>query len=157
REIARAIVGLDRARAGFIPVEGAVVDATATVEGVRAGSAYVPDARKRDGIVQSAGSKGSLRLPVLRRRWAGGWGWRSPGRGPVNDQVEARGPSPPVIERAVDTLSGGNEQKVVIAKWLAAKPRVLILDEPTRGVDVGAKADIHAIIGELAKAGTAIL
>jgi ribose transport system ATP-binding protein/rhamnose transport system ATP-binding protein len=67
------------------------------------------------------------------------------------------GVSPPLIERLANTLSGGNQQKVVLAKWLAAKPTVLILDEPTRGVDVGAKADIHTIIGELAAQGVGIL
>src|SRR5699024_7069925 len=64
---------------------------------------------------------------------------------------------PPMIDRPVSTFSGGNQQKVVLAKWLATRPKVLILDEPTRGVDVGAKADIHTIIGELAAEGVAIV
>src|SRR6185436_6055096 len=63
----------------------------------------------------------------------------------------------PGLDAGVAGLSGGNQQKVVLAKWLAAKPQILILDEPTRGVDVGAKAEIHALIGQLAAAGTAIL
>ena len=70
-------------------------------------------------------------------------------------QVESLAVSPPVIERSISTLSGGNQQKVVLAKWLAMARRVLILDEPTRGVDVGAKADIHEIIGALAADGVA--
>jgi ABC-type sugar transport system ATPase subunit len=65
--------------------------------------------------------------------------------------------NPPRIERPIGTFSGGNQQKVVLGKWLLAKPAVLILDEPTRGVDVGAKADIHRIIGEFAESGGAVL
>jgi ABC-type sugar transport system ATPase subunit len=65
--------------------------------------------------------------------------------------------SPPVPDRAVGTLSGGNQQKVVLGKWLATAPRVLILDEPTRGVDVGAKSDIHDIIGDLVAQGVGVV
>jgi len=67
------------------------------------------------------------------------------------------GVNPPLVDRLANTLSGGNQQKVVLAKWLTAAPHVLILDEPTRGVDVGAKADIHSIVGELASQGVAII
>ena len=156
-EVARAIFGLDRAQSGTIRVDGSEVHARTPGKGVAAGIAYVPEDRKRDGIVPSASIKDNISLPVLGRLSTAGWISRSEEKELARDQVAALGVSPPVIDRPVDTLSGGNQQKVVIAKWLAARPRVLILDEPTRGVDVGAKADIHEIIGELAAAGTAIL
>ncbi|MEV8339751.1 sugar ABC transporter ATP-binding protein [Leucobacter sp. NPDC077196] len=156
-EVARAVFGLDRAQSGTVRVDGAELVARTPAQGVAAGIAYVPEDRKRDGIVPSASIKDNISLPVLASLSTAGWISRPRERAMVREQVETLGVSPPVIERAVDTLSGGNQQKVVIAKWLAARPRVLILDEPTRGVDVGAKADIHEIIGELAAAGTAIL
>lgn len=156
-EVARAIFGLDRAQSGSVHVGGEPVQARTPAAGVAAGIAYVPEDRKRDGIIPSASIKDNISLPVLGRLSSGGWIHRAKEAQLATDQVSALGVSPPVIDRPVDTLSGGNQQKVVIAKWLAAKPRVLILDEPTRGVDVGAKADIHKIIGELAAAGTAIL
>ena len=156
-EVARAIFGLDRAQAGTIRVAGERVVASDPARGVAAGIAYVPEDRKRDGIVPSASIRANISLPVLGELSSGGWVSRGKEQRLAHEQVAALGVSPPVIERPVDTLSGGNQQKVVIAKWLAAKPRVLILDEPTRGVDVGAKADIHEIIGQLAQQGAAIL
>ncbi|MBO1901051.1 sugar ABC transporter ATP-binding protein [Leucobacter weissii] len=156
-EVARAVFGLERAQSGAVRVDGVEVQARTPGQGVKAGIAYVPEDRKRDGIVPSASIKDNIALPVLSGLSTGGWISRFRERSLAREQVDSLGVSPPVIERAVDTLSGGNQQKVVIAKWLAARPRVLILDEPTRGVDVGAKADIHEIIGELAAAGTAIL
>lgn len=156
-EVARAIFGLDRPHSGTVAVDGRAVQTRTPAQSVLAGIAYVPEDRKRDGIVPSASIKDNVSLPVLSRLGTGGWISRKQERQLVRDQVETLGVSPPIIERPVDTLSGGNQQKVVIAKWLAANPKVLILDEPTRGVDVGAKADIHLIIGELAAGGTAIL
>ncbi|UOQ60464.1 sugar ABC transporter ATP-binding protein [Leucobacter rhizosphaerae] len=156
-EVARAIFGLDRANAGTVHVDGAAVHARTPAQGTEAGIAYVPEDRKRDGIIPSASIKDNISLPVLSDLGRMGWISRPRERELAREQVATLGVSPPVIERAVDTLSGGNQQKVVIAKWLATQPKVLILDEPTRGVDVGAKADIHEIIGALAAAGTAIL
>ena len=156
-EVARAIFGLDQAQSGIVKVDGVKVAARKPGDGLAAGIAYVPEDRKRDGVVPSASIKDNISLPVLGNISRVGWISRSKEQRLATEQVVALGVSPPVIDRPVDTLSGGNQQKVVIAKWLAAKPRVLILDEPTRGVDVGAKADIHEIIGELAAAGTAIL
>lgn len=156
-EVARAIFGLDRADRGSVRVRGIEVHARTPRQGVRAGIAYVPEDRKRDGIVPAASIRDNIALPVLGTMSTAGWISRARERDVVSAKVEELGVTPPVIDRRVDTLSGGNQQKVVIAKWLAAKPDVLLLDEPTRGVDVGAKADIHAIIGELAAAGVAIL
>ncbi len=156
-EIARAIFGLDRADSGIVRVRGDDVHARTPRQGVRAGIAYVPEDRKRDGIVPSASIKDNIALPVLSAVSRAGWISRSREREVVSAKVDELGVAPPMIDRRVDTLSGGNQQKVVIAKWLATRPDVLVLDEPTRGVDVGAKADIHTIIGHLASTGVAIL
>lgn len=156
-EVARAIFGLDRHDSGTISINGEAVRARTPRQGVRAGIAYVPEDRKRDGIIPAGSIKDNVALPVLGNLGTAGWISRSRERELVRAKVDELGVSPPVIDRAVETLSGGNQQKVVIAKWLAARPDVLLLDEPTRGVDVGAKADIHRIIGELAASGVAIL
>lgn len=156
-EVARAIFGLDRSDAGTVRVNGERVHVRSPRQGVRAGIAYVPEDRKRDGIIPEASIKDNIALPMLSDLSIGGWISRPRERRLVSAKVRELGVSPPIPERRVDTLSGGNQQKVVIAKWLATRPAVLVLDEPTRGVDVGAKADIHSIIGELAKAGVAIL
>lgn len=156
-EVARAIFGLDRADAGVVRVGGSDVRARTPRHGVRAGIAYVPEDRKRDGIIPAASIKDNVALPMLGTLSVAGWISRAKERMVVAAKVDELGVSPPVIDRRVETLSGGNQQKVVIAKWLTTQPRVLLLDEPTRGVDVGAKADIHMIIGELAASGVAIL
>jgi ABC-type sugar transport system ATPase subunit len=96
-------------------------------------------------------------LPTLPRLSRFTWIWRARERAQTSLLFERLRVRTPGLDAVVAGLSGGNQQKVVLAKWLATKPQVLILDEPTRGVDVGAKAEIHALIGELAAQGTAIL
>lgn len=156
-EVARAIFGLDKRDAGSVDIDGVTVDIRGPRDAVRAGIAYVPEDRKRDGIVPQLSIKDNISLSVLPR--VSVTGWIKPGveRTLARHKTEELSVSPPNIAPRVDTLSGGNQQKVVFAKWLSTNPRVLILDEPTRGVDVGAKADIHTIIGELAARGTAIV
>ncbi|MDF1477517.1 sugar ABC transporter ATP-binding protein [Leifsonia sp. H3M29-4] len=156
-EVARAIFGLDRAEQGEIHVKGKLVTIRHPHDAVEAGIAYVPEDRKRDGLVPQLSVKDNISLPVLGEVATIGWIRGGAERRLATDKARELGVSPPVIDRQVDTYSGGNQQKVVFAKWLATRPDVLILDEPTRGVDVGAKADIHTIIGELAANGTAIL
>ncbi|MCR2800132.1 sugar ABC transporter ATP-binding protein [Microbacterium sp. zg-Y818] len=156
-EIARAVFGLDKADAGTVRVNGADIRARSPRQAVNAGIAYVPEDRKRDGIIPESSIRDNIALPVLSKVGTSGWISSRRERALATEQVNALGVSPPDVERAVNTLSGGNQQKVVIAKWLATQPDVLLLDEPTRGVDVGAKADIHTIIGELAGRGVAIL
>jgi ABC-type sugar transport system ATPase subunit len=156
-EVARALFGLDRADAGVVVVDGEPVDVRRPGHAVAAGIAYVPEDRKADGIVPALSVRDNLSLASLRRRSSAGV---VNGRGETALAVEhiaSLGVSPAAPERRIDTLSGGNQQKVVLGKWLATEPNVLILDEPTRGVDVGAKADIHRIIGDLAASGVGIL
>lgn len=156
-EVARAVFGLDPLDEGTIYVEGEAVSVSNPKDAVESGIAYVPEDRKRDGIVPQLSIRDNVSLAILPTLARLGWLSGRREGAVAKEQVSSLGVSPPVVERSVSTLSGGNQQKVVLAKWLAAKPRVLILDEPTRGVDVGAKADIHTIIGSLAEAGVAIV
>ncbi|HJB64560.1 MAG TPA: sugar ABC transporter ATP-binding protein [Candidatus Microbacterium pullistercoris] len=156
-EVARAIFGLDPLDAGEVLVDGTRVNVATPQRAVRAGIAYVPEDRKRDGIAPQLSIRDNIVLAALQRLDRFGWLTRRRENEVARNQVSTLGVSPPVVERGVSTLSGGNQQKVVLGKWLAMEPRVLILDEPTRGVDVGAKADIHKIIGELAAQGVAII
>jgi ABC-type sugar transport system ATPase subunit len=156
-EVARAIFGLDKSDTGTVQIDGTEVKIRDPRDAVRAGIAYVPEDRKRDGIVPQLSIKDNISLAVLDRVSRSGWVKAGAERTLAKEKAIELTVSPPAIAPRVDTLSGGNQQKVVFAKWLAAAPRVLILDEPTRGVDVGAKADIHTIIGNLAAQGTAII
>jgi ABC-type sugar transport system ATPase subunit len=156
-EVARALFGLDPADRGDILVNGQRVKVRTPRDGVRSGIAYVPEDRKQHGIVPALTIQDNLSLAMLNRIAKTGWIDARAEKELGRDYVDRLGVSPARPERRIDTLSGGNQQKVVLGKWLAIDPEVLILDEPTRGVDVGAKAEIHRIIGELAGRGVGIL
>lgn len=156
-EVARALFGLDKLDSGKIRINGNEVDTSSPKRAIAAGVAYVPEDRKRDGIIPALPIQHNITLGILRRIRRFGWIPRRAERRIARERVEEMRVSPPTIDNRVDALSGGNQQKVVIGKWLAAEPSVLLLDEPTRGVDVGAKADLHELIGELAAQGTAVL
>ncbi|TPI42879.1 sugar ABC transporter ATP-binding protein [Mesorhizobium sp. B3-1-9] len=156
-EVARAIFGLSRLAEGSVSVNGRKVVISSPSEAVRAGIAYVPEDRKGDGIVPGMSVRENISLPILRRLTSFGRIRGSADRSLSALYVKQFSISPPDGERRINLLSGGNQQKAVIAKWLAAKPAVLILDEPTRGVDVGAKAEIHHIIGQLVADGMAVV
>ncbi len=156
-EVAKAIFGLSRASAGVIEVNGKPVTIRSPSEAVKAGVAYVPEDRKGEGIVPSMTVRENISLPVLRHLTRFGRISMGADRKLAATYVREFSIVPPDPERRINSLSGGNQQKAVISKWLCAKPSVLILDEPTRGVDVGAKAEIHRIIGELVAAGMAVL
>lgn len=156
-ELARVLFGLERPVAGRILINGRPVTISSPSEAVRAGIAYVPEDRKAMGIVPAMNIRENISLPILRR--ISNAGRISPRKDAALAQSYVRdlGISPPDPERQIRLLSGGNQQKAVIAKWLSSEPAVLILDEPTRGVDVGAKAEIHRIIGELVAKGMAVI
>jgi ABC-type sugar transport system ATPase subunit len=121
------------------------------------GLGLVPEDRKRHGLVLNMNARTNISLPILERLANFSWVRRSEERGLAQqffDRMRVRAPS---TEAVAASLSGGNQQKLVMAKWLAAQCRVLLVDEPTRGVDVGAKAEIHGLIDELANKGSGVL
>ncbi|MGH7624449.1 MAG: ATP-binding cassette domain-containing protein, partial [Gemmatimonadaceae bacterium] len=156
-ELARAIFGLEPPARGRIAVRGREVRIASPAQAIRLGIGLVPEDRKREGLVLPASALHNTSLPILPRLSRFGWVQRARERRlgvEYFDRLRVRAPS---VDAVVAGLSGGNQQKVVVARWLAAASRILILDEPTRGVDVGAKAEIHALIDRLATQGNAIL
>ena len=156
-ELAQAIFGLDPDAAGQVFVKGAPLEMRGPRYAMRAGLGLVPEDRKRQGLVLSMTALGNTTLPILETlsRWS--FIRRHAERALVGtyfQRLRVRASGPDVVTAG---LSGGNQQKLVLAKWLAARCRVLMLDEPTRGVDVGAKAEIHALIDELASGGAAVM
>lgn len=156
-EVARAIFGLAPFTNGHIEMDGKQVSINSPAAAVRAGIAYVPEDRKGDGIIPDMVVRENISLPVLPSICRVGLINMHADRTLAAAKSRELSIMPSDPERKVSLLSGGNQQKAVIAKWLAAAPKVLILDEPTRGVDVGAKAEIHRIIGELVADGMAVV
>jgi ABC-type sugar transport system ATPase subunit len=156
-EVARALFGLDRAAKGSVRVDGRPLRLRSVREAMRAGLALVPEDRKRQGLVLALSGRFNFSLTLLDRLRR--WGMLDKGR--ERRQAEAffdrLAVKTPSIDAPVASMSGGNQQKVVLAKWLARQAKVLIVDEPTRGVDVGAKAAIHALLDGLAHEGLGIL
>ncbi len=155
--VAETIFGLRKPDSGEIRIDGAPIELGDVAAAMAAGVAYVPDDRKGLGLILAQSVRFNMSITVLRvisrlglrrdraettlyDRW--------------RDRLSIRAAS---AEQIVSTLSGGNQQKVVLAKWLARDPRLLILNEPTRGVDVGAKADVHAIVRRIADSGVAVV
>lgn len=156
-ELARILFGLTPADAGEITLHGRRVAIMSPPEAVALGIAYLPEDRRRHGIILEMPIAHNLTMAIHRRLFPGGWlrfgAERALAQGFIRDlAVKAGGPEAPG-----SSLSGGNQQKVSLARWLATKPKLLILDEPTQGVDVGAKSEIHRIIRRLAQEGLAVL
>jgi ribose transport system ATP-binding protein len=156
-ELARAIIGADPMDAGRVLLNGREVRIRNPEDASRAGIAYVPEDRKGQGLVLGMPVEANITLPILPRLAKGGW-LRTRLRRQVAQrlvgEVQVR---PPDVRRLAMQLSGGNQQKVVLGKWLGDNATVFILDEPTRGIDVGAKVEIYHLIDRLAHAGAAIL
>ncbi len=156
-ELARILFGLTPADSGEIRLGGETVRLQSPQDAVARGLAYVPEDRRRHGVVLEMPIEENMTMAVHRRLFRGAWlrfgAERDLALGYIRDlAVKCSGPTAPG-----GSLSGGNQQKVSLARWLATKPRVLILDEPTQGVDVGAKSEIHKIVRRLAKEGLAVL
>jgi rhamnose transport system ATP-binding protein len=156
-ELARIIFGLDRGDEGEIRLRGQPVKCVSAGQAIAAGIAYLPEDRRRHGVILDMPVSANITLASLDRLSARGALDRRRERTLAVGYVRQLGIKTPAIFAAVATLSGGNQQKVALSRWLATKPSVLILDEPTQGVDVGAKSEIHALMVELARQGVAIL
>jgi ribose transport system ATP-binding protein len=156
-ELAQALFGLDHVRRGTISIDRRPVRVNTPADAIALGMGLVPEDRKRQGLVPQESAVHNLSLAILRRLSRFTWLMQREERRVAKEFFDRLRVRTSAHDSVVAGLSGGNQQKIVLARWLAAKSRVLILDEPTRGVDVGAKAEIHALIGELANNGAAIL
>jgi ABC-type sugar transport system ATPase subunit len=155
-EIAAALFGLDARSTGTVIVNGSPVRIRSARDAMRSGIGFVPEDRKKQGLVLSMTTSDNATLPILNQFARGGWVDRSSESTTVAtyfDRLKVKATSATITA----ALSGGNQQKIVLAKWLAARSDILILDEPTRGVDVGTKAEIHEWIDRLAAEGKAVL
>ena len=158
-EIVRAIIGADARKSGrvTITVAGKTQVIGSYQSAIRAGVGYVPEERRVDGLALTMTVSENINLPNRKELSTGGFQLRGKIRVFAQKLAEQVGLRPPEIRREAGQYSGGNQQKIVIAKWLGRRPAVMVLDEPTRGVDVGAKAEIHRLVKELADQGTAVL
>ncbi len=155
--VARAIFGVEPATSGRIQLAGREVAITSPQQAIKLGLAYVPEDRQLHGLIPAMPITSNISLPMLFKYARHGWLQDKTERKSAYDaalQMEVRANNMWQLARE---LSGGNQQKIVLSKWLSTKPRILILDEPTRGIDVGTKAAVHALMSKLASEGMAIL
>lgn len=157
-EIAQAIFGLDPRAAGTVEIDGAPLRLGSVKASLAAGVGLVPEDRKRQGAVLGMPCRANVSMAILDRLTKlGGLLDRAREQAVAADYFERLRVKAASLDAPVNSLSGGNQQKIVLAKWLARGGRLLIVDEPTRGVDVGAKAAIHELIDELARSGLAVM
>lgn len=156
-EIARAVFGVDKYDAGTVTLQGKKVPPRNPRAAIRAGMAFVPEDRRKQGLVTEASVArniaGVIRTGLSRAGVLTGRA-ENTAAGPWAGRLEVKTSA---LDMHATTMSGGNQQKVVIAKWLATEPRLLIIDEPTRGIDVGTKSEVHRLLSDLAGQGLAIL
>lgn len=156
-EVARALFGLDPFDLGNILINGRAVRFRSPSQAVAAGLGLVPEDRKLQGLILEMSLRRNLSLAALARLATAGIIRSREERRLAADAVSRLGIVTRGMEQEVRDLSGGNQQKVVIARWLATQPRLLILDEPTRGIDIAAKREVHALIRRLAAEGLGVL
>lgn len=156
-EFIETLFGITPPVAGSVEVDGRRVFLRSPVDAIHARLALVPEDRKTCGLILELAVRENLSLAAIRRSSRAGFidgAWE---RQLAAESIRALGIKTPGDRQVVQFLSGGNQQKVVLGKWLAMRPRVLLLDEPTRGIDVGAKAEIYDLVHRLAGSGTAVL
>ena len=156
-ELARVLFGLEPATAGAVALNGHPVAPRSPEEAIAQGIAYLPEDRRRHGVVLDLSIAANLTLAALDRVSRAGVLDRAAEQRVAADMIASLGIKTPSADVPVRQLSGGNQQKVALGRWLVRPPSLLILDEPTQGVDVGAKAEIHRLMGDLAAQGLAIL
>ena len=156
-EMLRVLFGIDPAVAGTIRVAAKYLERHTPSEAIQAGLALVPEDRKEQGLILEMAVRENISLATLRRDARSGFLNHVEERHLADEMIRDLNVRTPSAEQMAQYLSGGNQQKVVLSKWLALEPRVLLLDEPTRGIDVGAKQEIYRLMEQLAAKGVAIL
>jgi len=156
-EVARVLFGIDQRDEGEIRLKGEPVTFSSPSAAMDAGIAYLPEDRHQEGLVLDFSIAQNVTLPILPRLFPRLLVDTATERRVANEYTEQFNVRMTGVDQVVAALSGGNQQKVVLAKWLASKPTILILDEPTRGIDIGAKVEVHRIVSELAASGLGII
>jgi ribose transport system ATP-binding protein len=156
-ETLRLLFGADRATAGVVEIDGEPVARPTPTRMMSAGVALVPESRKEQGLVMLRSVRDNVALASLSGRTVGPFVRPAAERAAVESVSKSVDIRAPRRDALIQTLSGGNQQKALFAKWLLRDPRVLLIDEPTRGVDVGAKSQIHKLIVDLAARGMAVI
>ena len=153
----QAIFGLTRHSSGQISIDGKAIAPKSPADAVAAGIVYVPEERGRQGVVIGLPIFENVSLPSLKRTSRRGVLRLAEEFALARRFTERLDLRAAALDQDVGTLSGGNQQKVVIAKWLATTPRVIILDEPTKGIDIGSKAAVHGFMAELVAEGLSVV
>lgn len=156
-EVVRAVFGADKYNHGEIYIDNNKTAIRSPVDAIRQGLALLPEDRKEQGLVMGMTVQENMTLAYLWKLCKAGFIKRARQRSLCMEYIEKLNIKTTGVNQKVRDLSGGNQQKVIIGKWLAQQPKVLILDEPTRGIDVGAKAEIYELVNEISKLGVAIL
>jgi ribose transport system ATP-binding protein len=156
-EVAQALFGIDGATEATIRLDHQVLQIRSPQDAIKHGIYLIPEDRRNAGLITEIPIRENITLPSLERYAKAGLIAFDRERKAATDICQKMNVKAPSVEERVINLSGGNQQKVVLAKWLSLEPKVLIFDEPTRGVDVGAKAEIYALMRGLAESGVAIL
>jgi inositol transport system ATP-binding protein len=156
-DVARALFGLDPAAAGTVRIKGRAAAIHRVRDAIGRSLVMLSEDRRRYGLIPVRSVRENVSLANLERVIHGGHLHRSDERSLVTTICQRMNVKSPSLETTVDALSGGNQQKVVFAKWMMRDPDILVLDEPTRGIDVGAKFEIYKIMTELALEGKAVL
>jgi len=156
-ELARVIFGVDRYDSGRISMSGKPVPPPTIRDSIDRGIGFVTEDRKKEGFIHNQPVRVNLTLPILHRFQTWGFLDRSKEERICQDSIEQFDIAVSGMEQEIQYLSGGNQQKVVLAKWLNANPKLIIMDEPTRGIDVGAKSEIYHLMRQLTEKGTGIL
>jgi rhamnose transport system ATP-binding protein len=156
-ELARVLFGITPADSGRITLGGTPLRIPSPEEAIEAGIGYVPEDRRRHGVIMEMSLAANVTMAIHSHLFPQTWLRCDAERALAENYIRDLGIKAPSTDTPVANLSGGNQQKVALARWLASNPKVLILDEPTQGVDVGAKAEIHKLIRRLAGKGLAVL
>jgi rhamnose transport system ATP-binding protein len=156
-EVARAVFGVDPYDSGSVRLGGADIPGRNPTAAMRAGVALVPEDRRKQGLVLDSSVSKNITMAIQRRLTKGGLLTDASENSAARIWASRLEVKSNALDTVAGTLSGGNQQKVVLGKWLATNPRVLIIDEPTRGIDIGTKAEVHRLLSQLAGEGMGIL
>lgn len=156
-DAAQAIFGVEVPVGGSVTIDGKVIRINSANDAIRNGIFLIPEDRRNSGLILDIPIRENITLPALSRYSSNGLVSKAAETNKAKEMCERLNVKAPSVESKAANLSGGNQQKVVLAKWLSLEPKILIFDEPTRGIDVGAKSEIYQLMRDLAKSGVAIV